>query len=412
MIGKNKIWVVALIGLVAFSVSACSSSSKGATSATTANSSSSGSTGTTVATGTPIKIGVICGCTGAFAEQTEPAWNVVEAWADTVNNAGGLNGHPVDLVQKDNGGNPGTSLTDAEDLISDHVAAIIDEDVLDASWEKEADAAKIPVLGGNIASELYDTDPDFYSSGETNDSVVYSVIATGKSAGVKKIAMLYCAEAPSCAQTVPEAKTVATSAGTPIVYTASISATAPNYTAQCVAAKQSGADAMWVADVVTVVARIASDCSTQGYNPTYLYEGTGFSDQILTATGLKENTWMSFPDLPYSSSEPAAEALITAIDKYYPSARKALGWSESAAEAWGAGLLLEAAAKNDGWTASESPTAADVLQGLNMISNDDLGGWSPSLTFSAGETHSVNCWYTAHVENGVLSQVGGQTCHS
>lgn len=43
------------------------------------------------------------------------------------------------------------------------------------------------------------------------------------------------------------------------MYSGSISATAPNYTAQCVAAAQAGADGLFPADGMTVV-RVADDC--------------------------------------------------------------------------------------------------------------------------------------------------------
>ena len=39
---------------------------------------------------------------------------------------------------------------------------------------------------------------------------------------------------------------------------------APNYTAQCLAAKQAGATAMSVGDASSIVVKVAQDCATQG----------------------------------------------------------------------------------------------------------------------------------------------------
>ena len=117
-----------------------------------------------------------------------------------MNASGGLNGHPVTLVYKDNGSVAGTALTDANSLISDKVDAIIDLDILDAVWEKSASSAKIQVVGGNFSSEAYFTDPDWYPSGHTNDSITYSVVATAKQAGATSLADFYCAESVSASR--------------------------------------------------------------------------------------------------------------------------------------------------------------------------------------------------------------------
>ena len=45
---------------------------------------------------------------------------------------------------------------------------------------------------------------------------------------------------------MPLIKTAGQSVGVPVVYSASIAATAPNYTAQCVAAKQAGVSAIFI----------------------------------------------------------------------------------------------------------------------------------------------------------------------
>ena len=44
----------------------------------------------------------------------------------------------------------------------------------------------------------------------------------------------------------------------------SIAAAAPNYTAQCVAAKQAGVTAVFIGDSTSVIARVAQDCDKQG----------------------------------------------------------------------------------------------------------------------------------------------------
>jgi branched-chain amino acid transport system substrate-binding protein len=416
---RNILMAAAAIAVVGLSVTACSSGSSSGSSASGTAAASAVATASpgvsqsgSAATGSPITVGVECSCSGPFGADLTPAWDVVQAWAKSVNAAGGLAGHPVTLIEKDNGSVAGTALTDAQALVSAKVDAIIDLDILDEVWEKPVSAAKIPVIGGNFSSPSYFQDPDWYPSGQTNDSITYSVAATAKQAGATSLADFYCAESAQCQSSVPLIKAAGQSVGVPVTYSASIAATAPNYTAQCLAAEQAGVKAIFIGDSLSVIARVARDCSQQGYNPIYITEGTGFTNQALTATGLKDSLWSSYPILPYFSTAPAVAAMNTVIDQYYPGLRQNSSdtWSEVATQAWTAGLLLAQGVKNSGATASTAVTPALISAGLNKVSDDTLGGYSPALSFTAGKAHPVDCWYVGRVQNGVATQVGGLTC--
>jgi branched-chain amino acid transport system substrate-binding protein len=267
------------------------------------------------------------------------------------------------------------------------------------------------VIGGNFSANAYYTDPNWYPSGQTNDSITYSVAATAKQAGATKLADFYCAEAPQCQESVPLIKSAGQTVGVPVVYNASIAATAPNYTAECVAAKQAGVTAIFIGDALAVIARVASDCTAQGYDPIYITEGTGFTDQALTAPGLKDHLWSSFPILPYYSSASPVTAMNAVLDQYSPGLRQKVGlWSEYAVQAWTGALLFAQALKNAGVTATTTVSPAVIAQGLNKVSNETLGGFAPALTITAGKPHPVDCWFVGRVQGGKASQVGGLTC--
>src|SRR5258708_14961398 len=188
-------------------------------------------------------------------------------------------------------------------------------------------------------------------------------------------------------------------------------ATGRNCKAQCVGAKEAGVKALFIGDSTSIIARVAQNCAAQGYQPIYVTEGTGFTDQALTTAGLKDHLWSPYPILPFFSNAPAVTAMNTVIDKYFPGIRQnSSTWSEFAAQAWTAGLLLAQAVKNAGVTPSSTASAAVITQGLDMVSNETLGGFSPTLNFTAGKAHPVDCWYTGRVQGGKASQVGGLTC--
>jgi branched-chain amino acid transport system substrate-binding protein len=383
---------------------ACSSSTHSST-PTTAGA-AGGTTGSSSAhtTGAAVKIGEVCSCSGqpGFSEYSVDIQDSVKAWADSVNAAGGIAGHPVQLITEDDATNPGTSVSDAQTLVSDHVAAIIDDTTLVTAWASQVEAANIPVVGTDSINPPFDTSPDFYAEGQTNATTLQAVVAVAKQAGGTKLGLMYCAEAPVCAQSVPLMQSAGKAAGVPDVYNASIAATAPNYTSQCIAAKQAGVNAMFVADAGTIIQHFASDCATQGYYPAYITEAAGFTLAQASSPGLSKNLWSQYPDLPFwQSSAPAVQEYNTAMDKYEPGVRENNNvMNEDAFMGWVSAKLIQAGVQNAGVAANVTPTAADVTKGLNSVKNDSLGGLAPALSFTSGQDHHINCYFTAHIENG------------
>lgn len=400
----------AVVAAAALLVTACSSSGSSSSDHAGGGGTSSDSSS---ASGTPIKIGTICSCTGPTGSTFAAIGDVAKAWAKSVNAAGGIAGHPVDLIFKDDANNPGTSVTAVQSLISDDVAAIIDASNLEAAWGKAAATAKIPVIGGLFAAEEYYHDPDFYPTGQTDDSAAYADVLTAKTAGATNLGHLYCAEAPTCQKGVAAHKAAGKQLGVPLVYSAAISATAPNYTAQCLAAKQAGVTALFIGDAPPIVAHIAQDCTRQGYKPIYVLQGGAFTDMLATTPGLKDTLWMTWSILPYFADTAAVRKMTSAVDKYYPGLRKnADSWSGLAPQVWTAGLLIEKAVQEAGTDPDTTITGTQLVKVLDSLHNERLDGWSPPLTFTAGKPHPVGCWFTARVQHGkpVLANGGKLSC--
>lgn len=350
----------------------------------------------------------MCSCSGAFALNDVPIEDVYKSWVNTVNASGGIEGHPIQLIVEDDAGDPGTSVSDIQTLIGDHVDAIADASIADDTWASTIEAAKIPVVGIGLAEIPFYSNPDFYPEGQTNDSATYANVATAKASGATSLGDLYCAEAASCAQGVPAIKAAGKKLGVPVTYNGEISATAPNYTAQCLAAKEGKVKSLFIGDAAVIIARVAQDCQTQGYTPIYITEGLGFAPVLSTSPAIKDNLWSEYNDLPFwDSSSPAVQAMDQAVDKYYPGLRsESTAWNELAAMAWPSGLLLEDAVKAGGLKTGGTPTPAEIVQGLESLHGDTLDGWSPPLTFPAGQPHPISCWYTGKVVDGVASLVG------
>jgi branched-chain amino acid transport system substrate-binding protein len=409
------LWTVAVLAIVMVA-GACSSSSKHTSANSTSTSPSTGASGSPQASGSPIKVGFICSCSGAFGTALVVAEDVYKSWVNTINVSGGINGHPVQIVTEDDGGVPGTSISDVQTLLSDHVVAIADWSAVDQTWASTVQSAKIPVVGAEITEVPFYSNPDFYSPGTTEDAIPAAVALTAKEAGATKLGYVYCAEEVICAETGSLISSAASKYGEPLVYKAAISETAPNYTAQCLAAQQAGVNALNNGDIDSVFERVATDCARQGYHPVYLSSGNSFESSMLSAPGIKDSSWYNSGNLPYWDNVPAVEAMNAAVNKYYPGlVDKPVVWAgESTVSTWAAGLLLADAVKAGGLTASDTPTAAEITQGLEALKGDTLDGLAPPLTFPAGQPHPIHCWFTFRIQNGVpsMGNGGNVTCES
>jgi branched-chain amino acid transport system substrate-binding protein len=339
---------------------------------------------------------------------------VFEAWSKSVNASGGVSGHPVNLITKDDQSSPGNSVTDVQSLISSHVSAILDLSLLDSIWAKAVQTAGIPVIGGNVGSDPFYQNTKFYASGETQDDTLVSMVVTAKTAGASNMGTVVCAESPECKAVESRIQSAGTKYGVPVTYTAAVAATAPNYTATCLAAKQANVNALFVGIAPAVATRFAADCSRQGYNPIYVTEGATYTAALAADASFKNNLWFTFPILPIFSSSPVVTTMNKAVDQYFPGLRNDTNsWSQLAALGWTGGLLLEKGmvGANAG---SGAVSAADVTRGLETVKNEALGGWSPPLSFTSGQPHPIKCWYTAQVKNGtaVLINSGNLICPS
>jgi len=260
----GRLLLLSAVAAIVVALSACGS--------TTSNSSSSASSATAAAnasvagpSGKAIVVGMICSCTGPEASAVGNNMDVIQAWAKSVNASGGINGYPVKVIALDDQQNAATTLQDAKQLVEqDHAVAIVgDSSFVDASFAPYVQSAGVPVIGGSNYEASFLSNPDFFPSGGDQISGLVGQFALAKQAGKKVFGTIYCAESPICAELVPAANGLAPLYGLKS-YTAKISATAPSYTAPCLAAKGGGVDAMFIADNSPIVLRFVAACAQQG----------------------------------------------------------------------------------------------------------------------------------------------------
>jgi branched-chain amino acid transport system substrate-binding protein len=381
---KPHLWVATLGAMAALAA-------LGATSASTAPSASLA----------PIVIGNVSDQSGPVASSGIGWLPGLKAWVAWTNAHGGILGRKVQLISRDAKGDPATYRAVTKELLGKQLAAFIPASTLQFSPVRAlVEAKKIPAIGGYQADPAFIQSPYSFPQMTTVDQTTYNLAKTAVLAGKKAGMLFYCAESPVCAQLIPLWQAGAKAAGSNWAGEINVAASTPDYTAQCLAAQQKGADWIGLGLAVAVVPRIAADCAKNNYRPLWIL--TAFDSSFLTQAAL-DGARYPFPTALYTSAAAATFRKAMATHQKSFVSNPAYGtWTYAA---WVTGEVLKRAitlAKPTGQTV----TPADVLRGLYLFKNETLGGQTPPLTYKKGAGHSVSCFFMGEVKNGKLRQIG------
>lgn len=349
------------------------------------------------AQGPPINLGLICSCTGAEASTIAQTAPVLQAWTKWVNAHGGVEGHQINLIVKDDALNPTTSLSEVQTMVnSDHIVALFDNTDVDFAWASFVAAHHVPVLGA-VLTELGYSNDDFFPAATTYNHDADVSVFTMKKAGITKVAEPYCAEAVNCLQAVNAALPALNKAHIQLVYKAAISSVAPNYTAPCIAAEQAGANGLAVAEASSIVAKFAEDCATQNYTPVEISGDGSVAKAWLTIPAMNNNVDFE-EDYPWFVHDSVTKDFYTALAKYAPGETSDPNFSGIAIIEWTSGVEFQEAAALGGFGAH--PTSAAILDGLHKFHDQTLGGLAPPITFTAGKTADNDCTFLMAIKHG------------
>lgn len=398
----------AVLAAAALVVAGCSSSggSGGDSSNSPVGASGSPSGGGKAPTGSPIKVGVIASLSGAQASSSNQGATVAPAWADYVNkDLGGINGHPVQVIVKDDAGQPTTAASAVNELINDHVVAILaGSDNLVPAFSSATAKAKIPVVSGPANAADWYTKPLMYPTVTDVASGLVGQLLVAKQFGkATKFANLYCAEVAACKQASPALKAAAQKAG--VGYTElAISSTATSYTAQCLALKQQNVDYAQLDFTTAAAAKFVQDCQAQGYNPTW-----GTSAQAIGPDYLKLSDFTAYGPayaFPSAATGGAFDTFTNAMNKY----AKDDNWHDGTASFDWTGLVAIQKALAS-VSASATVTSTDVINGLDAFKNETLGGLAANkLTFTKGKPVPFGgqpCYFVIGVKDGKVTAPNG-----
>jgi branched-chain amino acid transport system substrate-binding protein len=391
----------ALSVAVAALAAACSSTNSSSNNSSSTSQSVSASSPAVASSGSDLVIGTIGNFSGPGGEASHLAG--LQAWVDSVNASGGIKGRQIKLIVEDDQGDATKSQADIRQLVQvDHVLAIVSPEAggTESGWASYVEQQHIAVVGGESDTPVWFTNPSFFPSGATVLTSLEMQAYAVKAAGKTSFGAVYCAESAACKQTVPALQGYAKTFGLDMSTSAAIAVAAPSYTAQCLAARQAGAQALIIDASYAAGSRFAPACAQQGYSPVYVIPSGAFDSRYLQVSQVN-GAYVPTTNALWFAGTSAVDQFKQAMAKYEPGTSP----GPNPMSGWTGGVLFGAAAAN----LPAKPTSADVFTTLySLPKNDTLNGLSPPLNFHSGAPASqVTCFFLGQIENGQLTAAKG-----
>jgi branched-chain amino acid transport system substrate-binding protein len=349
----------------------------------------------------PIKLGSVGTLSGPLGKPALAILSGFQIWQQHINAAGGVNGHPVNLVVGDDGGDPARHRALHQKLVEqDHVLAFVENFEVISRNKATIDylnAKRIPVIGGEGSGDHYYQSPMYFPQAAAGDTILYTSIAGAAQytvpKGKTKYGMLVCQEAQLCKDGERVWTEAAPKLGVQVVYTGRGSLAQPDFTAQCLAARNAGVEVLLLILDPNSILRLLASCSRQGYSPILGLTGSEVEDQMKTDANMEGALAMSSVFPYFQTGTPATDEFQAAIAKFAPQQARGVG----PATGWTTGKLFEKAAA----AMPEPPTTEAILRGLWSLRGDTLGGITQPLTFHEGQNSPRDpaCWFAMQVSN-------------
>jgi branched-chain amino acid transport system substrate-binding protein len=352
-------------------------------------------------TGTTLTFGVISSDSGPSGNNTDGPVTA-SRWEKYINSHGGINGHPVKVIVDDDADNNATAIADATSLVQvDHAIAIGDASFTETAFAKTAAAENVPVIGlsGETTGFEYAADPNGFAAGGGIVASVWAYAKAAALAGTKKLGAAECTEVASCKAFVALVTPATNSLGVKIAYSTSFSASEPNYTAICLAAKAAGVNMLApIGPVPTANEHILDDCAVQHYYPALVVGGPTIGSLALFKDKSIPAIWVITPEIPWFVHDSSTAVFQKVMGSYLPNATGDSGVTSD----WTGLQLFAAAAQNIPKNAT--PTSQDIYNGLySLPGGDTLGGLTVPLHFTKGQPGPTSCAFIFKSVRGHLS---------
>lgn len=317
----------------------------------------------------PIVIGLIGYFSGIGGSVHLPKKDAFLVWERMVNDRGGIDGHPVKVLWGDDGGDEARAIVLARDFVEAKGAVALSvTGSVESGVVAYAESRSVPVIGiGTGPSDEAKRSPMMFPTSPGGSEITWGSAALAVRAGVRKVGILACAESAACQDTSDEYAASAAEQGLEVVYEGRASVAQPDYTAECLQARNAGAELLFTVIDSAAPVRMATSCGRQDYRPIWqLASPADFQADVPELDGAMAAS-DAFPWM-LRSGPPGVLEYVDAFRRYNP--RRLDDGTRDQASAWVAAKVFEAAIAD----VADEPTSDDVLRGLWSMRNETLGG--------------------------------------
>jgi branched-chain amino acid transport system substrate-binding protein len=336
----------------------------------------------------------------------------MQVWVRYINERGGVNGHPVNVIVYDDGFDPARHRAAVQDAIENRrvLAFLANPDgPVGESSAPYIESKRIPVIGTETGGSWFYRYSMYFLQGSSGQHFFRASVAGAADQLVKegqlRLGTLVCAEVAECDAATGVVADYAPRVGFQVVYQGKASLAQPDFTAECLAARNAGVQVIWILMDSNSVQRFAAACARQGYRPGYVTFSVIIADRMKDDPNLEGMVGVSTVFPYFQTDTPATDEFHAAMGRFGKTLAPGIG----PATGWVAGKMFEKAAAN----MPEPPTTEAILRGLWSIKSDTLGGLtSQPLTFEEGQpTQPMVCWYTARIRDGAWTSPDGFKAH-
>lgn len=350
----------------------------------------------------PLKIGMVGIQSGIIGSLMITMTRGMQAWVAHINAQGGLNCHEVEYIVVDDGGDPSRHQSLVRQLVEERGVVAFVNMIAPLSGQSTVgylEEKQIPVIGTGTGSPWALTSPMYFPQAISGDQSFEAAIAASADASIPQgkthLGALYCVEAPLCSAVGPKLREYAQRHGLTLTYSQQVTIVAPDYTSQCQAAQRAGTEILFIAMDPNAIKRVGRSCASVNFHPQYATISMLGPPTIADDPNLDGLVASMGVITPMISGNAALDEYQQAMARYAPGidARHDPGGITG----WTSGKLLEATGPH----LSDTPTSADLLEGLWGIKDNDLGGLTTPLTFTQGQpTRPKFCYWTFQFSGG------------
>jgi branched-chain amino acid transport system substrate-binding protein len=342
----------------------------------------------------PIVVASVGTYSGIVGQNIGGGVKALQAWVSSVNAKGGINGHLVQLYVADDVGDPARHRALVQQMVEERraIAFLFNAEVLSGQGSVDyIDRVRVPVIGSEGGGEWFHSNQYYFPQHSSGKDLPLTPLGSATVSqfpqGKKKLGTIVCADGiqvcEDAKKTFPER---APKYGFDYVYNGSASLAQPDLTANCLAARDAGAELLMILMDKNSIQRAARSCSNIGYKPVYLLNQTIENDALATDPLLDGAVGSGVVAPWFDASSPAVVEFREAMAAYAPG----VDISGAPMQGWTSAKLFEKAVARIG----NPPTSEQVLQGLWSMKDETLGGIVPPRTFIQGQPapHAVCFW--------------------